>query len=325
MCPKDAIGDHAEEDEDHARENRSVGEVPGAEREAGRVRHDIADDGPTDDREARHREVGEVTLPFYHQGTIFLEKEPRMSSLSPVPMGHRLGAMPTDPLLRDIAGIAALDEPVRRALYTYVAGQADPVGRDAAALAAGTTRENAAFHLDKLVTEGLLEASFKRLSGRSGPGAGRPAKLYRRSARQLDVSVPARRYGLLAEVLADAIECSRGTDPRREISTAARAFGADLGTSARERAGVRRGRATMLRAALEVLDEHGFEPIERPRGTVRLRNCPFDALAKRHPDLVCAMNLSLVEGLVAGLDATGLAARLDPQPGRCCVTLGPPR
>jgi predicted ArsR family transcriptional regulator len=230
-------------------------------------------------------------------------------------------ADPPDPLEQDIAGIAALDEPVRRALYRYVAGQTEPVSRDAAAAAASTTRENAAFHLDKLVAEGLLETSFRRLSGRSGPGAGRPSKLYRRSSRQLDVSLPARRYALLAELLAEAIERSPGKDPRREISKAAGAFGMELGTHARERAGARAGRAAVLRAALGVLDEHGFEPIEGPRGTVRLRNCPFDSLAQRHRDLVCGMNLSLVDGLLAGLDATGLAARLDPQPGRCCVTL----
>ena len=224
-------------------------------------------------------------------------------------------------LERDIAGIAALDEPVRRALYRYVATQTEPVSRDAAADAVATTRENAAFHLDKLVTEGLLEASFKRLSGRTGPGAGRPSKLYRRSPRQLDVSMPARRYALLAELLADAIDRSPGKDPRREIAKAARAFGADLGVRAHERAGARPSRAAILRAAIKVLDDHGFEPIESPRGTVRLRNCPFDALAKGHPDLVCGLNLSLIDGLLAGLEATGLVARLDPQPGRCCVAL----
>jgi predicted ArsR family transcriptional regulator len=230
----------------------------------------------------------------------------------------------TDPdtqLARDIAGVAVLDEPVRRALFEYVAAHGEPVSRDQAAAAAGTTRENAAFHLDRLVGEGLLETSFKRLSGRTGPGAGRPSKLYRRSSRQLDVSVPPRRYALLAGLLADAVAGSKGKDPRREVAKAARSFGSGLGSEARARVGARAGRAALLWAAVTVLDEHGFAPVETPRGTVRLRNCPFDALAKLHPDLVCAMNLSLIEGLLAGLDAAGLAARLDPQPGRCCVTL----
>lgn len=221
----------------------------------------------------------------------------------------------------DIGGVALLDEPVRRKLYEYVVRQPQPVGRDEAARETGATRVNAAFHLDQLVDGGLLEVSFKRLSGRTGPGAGRPAKLYRRSVREIDVTLPARRYRLLAELLAAALDVPPRKDPRREVANAARSFGAGLGAEARVRAGARASRAAILRAAMAVLDEYGFEPAEGPRGTVRLRNCPFDALARRHQDLVCGMNLSLMEGVLAGLDATGLSARLDPRPGLCCVAL----
>lgn len=221
----------------------------------------------------------------------------------------------------DIGGVALLDEPVRRKLYEYVARQPEPVGRDEAALETGATRENAVFHLDRLVEGGLLEVSFKRLSGRTGPGAGRPAKLYRRSTREIDVTLPARRYRFLAELLAGALDAPARKDPRREVAKAARAFGVGLGAEARARAGARASRAAILRAAVAILDEYGFEPAEGPPGSVRLRNCPFDALARRHPDLVCGMNLSFMEGVLAGLDASGLSARLDPQPGVCCVAL----
>jgi predicted ArsR family transcriptional regulator len=222
----------------------------------------------------------------------------------------------------EIGGIALLDEPVRRALYLHVAGESEPVGRDAAAKAAKTTRENAAFHLDRLVDAGLLEASYKRLGERTGPGAGRPSKLYRRSARQLDVTLPARRYQLLAELLAAAIERAPGKDPRREIAKAARAFGERIGAEARASARGR-GRAARMRAAVAVLDRQGFEPVEEPGGSIRLRNCPFDAIARTHRDLVCGMNLSFMEGVLEGLGASGVEATLDPQPGRCCVTLQP--
>jgi len=221
----------------------------------------------------------------------------------------------------DIGGVALLDEPVRRRLYQYVGRQPQPVGRDEAALETGATRENAVFHLDRLVEGGLLEVSFKRLSGRTGPGAGRPAKLYRRSTREIDVTLPARRYRFLAELLAGALDAPARKDPRREVAKAARAFGVGLGAEARARAGARASRAAILRAAVAILDEYGFEPAEGPPGSVRLRNCPFDALARRHPDLVCGMNLSFMEGVLAGLDASGLSARLDPQPGVCCVAL----
>src|SRR5579871_3156353 len=94
-------------------------------------------------------------------------------------------------LTKEIESIAALDEPVRRRLYLYVAANGDS-SRDDAARAAGISRSLAAFHLDKLVEEGLLEAVYRRLSGRSGPGAGRPSKLYRRSRREVHIDLPPR-------------------------------------------------------------------------------------------------------------------------------------
>src|SRR2546423_55622 len=111
-----------------------------------------------------------------------------------------------------ISAIAALNEPIRRALYAYVLEQPGPVGRDEAAEAVGITRELAAFHLDKLLEEGLLDVEYRRLSGRSGPGAGRPAKLYHPSRRQVQVILPGRHYELAARLMAEALE-EKGVDP----------------------------------------------------------------------------------------------------------------
>ena len=227
-----------------------------------------------------------------------------------------MGGM-NDPLATQIAGIAVLDDPVRRSLYLYVTRQADPVSRDAAAEATGASRENAAFHLDKLVAAGLLEASYRRLGGRTGPGAGRPSKVYRRSERTLQVTLPARRYELAAEVLAQALEDSRGKHASAGVAAVAHRAGVALGATARGRA----GRGSPLRRVTQVLDTQGYEPIEAPRGVVRMRNCPFHEVAQSHPDLVCGMNLAFMEGIVEGAAADGVSASLDPQPGRCCVTL----
>ena len=99
--------------------------------------------------------------------------------------------------------IGALREPVRRAVYEYAAGKAQPVSRNEVAEALGIGRTLAAFHLDKLTEAGLLDASYAPRVG--GPGAGRPAKLYRRGTAEHAVSLPPRECGLLAEVLADAV------------------------------------------------------------------------------------------------------------------------
>ncbi len=221
-----------------------------------------------------------------------------------------------------IAHLALLDEPARRALYLHVARQRSAVSRDQAAAAVGISRALAAFHLDKLVEGGLLETEFRRLSGRTGPGAGRPAKLYRRSARQLAVSLPPRSYGLAAGMFAEALERS-GPKPRQALARVAGALGLALGEETARRAGPRPGRDRLLEATTAGLESLGFEPERGPGGDICLRNCPFHALTERHRDLVCAMNLALMEGFVSGVGegARGLRAVLDPQPGMCCVVL----
>ena len=77
---------------------------------------------------------------------------------------------------QQLTGLAGLGDPTRRALYRYVAERGVPVSRDEAAQAVGISRPLAAYHLDKLIDDGLLEPRYHRRSSRRGPGAGRPAK-----------------------------------------------------------------------------------------------------------------------------------------------------
>jgi predicted ArsR family transcriptional regulator len=220
-------------------------------------------------------------------------------------------------LTAQIAAISALNEPLRRALYAYVLSDDDAVGRDEAAKAVGISRELAAFHLEKLLEEGLLDVEYRRLSGKDGPGAGRPAKLYRASDRQLEISLPGRRYELAARLLAEAF-AQEGANPVEALDQVAHRFGEDLGIQARRRLGRRPSDTRLLQTTCQVLRDQGFEPTEAA-GTVRLRNCPFQSLAADHPELVCGMNLSMARGLLAGLGAAGLEARLEPQSGMCCI------
>ena len=225
---------------------------------------------------------------------------------------------------RQIEGVALLQDPVRRAVYRFVAGQDEAVSRDQAAEAAGVRRAAAAFHLDRLVEEGLLDVEWKRLSGRTGPGAGRPSKLYRRSDRELDVSVPQRQYDIAGHLLAGAIQDAESgpLSVTKALGRRAREYGAGLAAEVRARAGSKSTKKARRAATLDVLAEHGYEPSEQKRRVI-LRNCPFHALSRDHTELVCGMNLELMQGMVDGLDDGGIEARLDPSPGRCCVTLDP--
>ena len=151
------------------------------------------------------------------------------------------------PLDADLASLAALAEPVRRDLYRYVAPRPQPVGRDEAARAVGISRALAAFHLDQLVTAGLLETEYRRTNGRTGPGAGRPSKLYRRAKRDLRVSLPNRQYELAARLFAAALdtpaEAAEGADsPRTRLGREAKAFGEHVGEEARQSLAPRAGR-----------------------------------------------------------------------------------
>jgi predicted ArsR family transcriptional regulator len=225
-------------------------------------------------------------------------------------------------LERQLADIAGLGDPLRRALYRYVAGRGVAVGRDDAASALGIGRPLAAYHLDRLVADGLLEASYQRLTGRRGPGAGRPAKLYLRSGRQIELSLPARDYAALAELLAEAVEADRSGSARAGLHRAAAGLGAALGAEVAGRAGPGAGPERALAALRDVLASRGYEPYDDARGTIRLRNCPFDQIAARHRELVCGANLALMERLADQLGpCRPVRAVLDPRPGRCCIAL----
>lgn len=219
-----------------------------------------------------------------------------------------------------VSAVAALDEPTRRRLYDFVVRHPAPVSRDEAAEAVGAPRTTVAFHLDRLVVEGLLEVVHERRTGRSGPGAGRPAKLYRRSAEQIAVSLPDRRYEVAGLLLADALAeaDTTGEPPRAVLHRRARDLGRDLGRTSRDTREPHDGRPAALRA----LEDFGFEPRTSDTAIV-LGNCPFHSLARQHTELVCGMNLCLLEGLLDGLAVTDLTARLAPAPDQCCVRLDP--
>ena len=219
------------------------------------------------------------------------------------------GVTAPDGLEPGLDSLAALGDPVRRAAFRAVAaGGGEPVGRDEVAAALGVGRTLAAFHLDKLVDAGLLEVSYARRSGRSGPGAGRPAKLYRPTSTEHAVSVPPRAYRSAAELLAEAVERA-GADA--VLYRVAREHGRNAGAGADARAG---------RDPVSLLAAHGYDPA-RDGDRVRLRNCPFHRLAERFPPVVCGMNLALVEGVLDGAGLTGWRAAIEPMPGHCCVTV----
>ncbi|OBJ16223.1 helix-turn-helix transcriptional regulator [Mycobacterium colombiense] len=227
-----------------------------------------------------------------------------------------------DALERDAAGIGALADPVRRQLYQFVCSQPGLVSRDQAADAVGIAHHQAKFHLDRLTAEGLLESDYARVSGRSGPGAGRTSKLYRRARRDIAVSLPQREYELAGRLMATAIARSADTgEPVAEVlNRVAREYGHTMvvGSAPPKDAGA------ALRRTVRVLRRYGYEP-RFSDSEVELANCPFHALAQEQTELACNMNHALITGVADALAPHGPDARLCPGRDRCCVVLRPGR
>lgn len=216
---------------------------------------------------------------------------------------------------RRVTMLGALSDPVRRALYRFVAEQPGPVSREQAADGVDVPRHKAKFHLDRLVDEGLLVTEFRRLTGRTGPGAGRPAKLYRRIRKEVSVSVPSRRYDLAGQVLADAVGRSLAGLPIDAAIEHAATDAADVVTGS---AGPRHGDGDALEQVAGVLAPLGYEPRLAEQELV-LVNCPFDRLATDHPGVVCGMNRTFVGAVVERLGRGDLGTGPQRSADHCCV------
>lgn len=221
----------------------------------------------------------------------------------------------------EIASLSALDDPIRMKLYTFIVGASDWVNRDQAALELGIARHVAKFNLDRLEEDGLLEVDYKRPTGRQGPGAGRPTKYYRRSPREISVTLPERHYDFAGGLLARAIVQSKdtGTPIVEALHQSARIAGDSIAREVSDRVGAAANETTVNKGICEVLGEHGYEPKIDPQG-ISLLNCPFHSLAQEYTSLVCGMNKDLIDSLLENLP-TQLHALLEPEVGRCCVRL----
>jgi predicted ArsR family transcriptional regulator len=217
-----------------------------------------------------------------------------------------------DPL-DGVQALSALEDPTRRRVYEYVSAQGRPVGRDETASALGIGRTLAAYHFDRLAAGGLLTVAYERRSGRTGPGSGRPAKMYDRARDEVSVSLPPRDYGVAAHLLAHAAAHDEHGATRRALREAASSLGHEIAAEHSPDRDTPDDLESVLRA-------RGYEPFHDEDGVMRLRNCPFHTVARRYPEVVCEMNLALLGGVVTGRD---VEAALEPGPGRCCVAIRP--
>ena len=211
-----------------------------------------------------------------------------------------------------IVRLCLLDDPTRRAAYLAVRTAGRSLTRVEVADEAGVSVRLAAFHLEKLVSEGFLEATYER--DESSVGVGHPAKRYRPTGLELEVSIPPRRYDLATEILAEALKADSPDSPLESLADVAAEYGRRVGRQARARSG-----GSRLLTALRVI---GYEPALSGDDVV-LRNCPFRHVAQTRPEILCPMNLAFVAGVLAGTESRSLHAVPSPSTERCCVLLTP--
>lgn len=224
--------------------------------------------------------------------------------------------MTVDPAIR---AVAALDDELRRGMYTFIRAAGRPVTRDEAASSVGISRKLAAFHLDKLVDAGVLQADYRPVAGIRK--VGRAPKVYRPVDTDIQVSIPPRQHVLLADVLLDAV-LADDEDGGAAALRVARERGRELGVAERQQSRPGRlGAERTLALVTALLRRHGFEPARCSPPSVRLRTCPFHPIVARAPQLVCGINHAFLSGVLDGLDAGSVRAGLDPRPGECCVEL----
>lgn len=220
-----------------------------------------------------------------------------------------------------LESVGVLQDESRRQMFSFIRRARRAVTRDEAAASVGISRKLAAFHLDKMVSVGLLQARYEATGDR--PKVGRRPKVYEPTDLDLAVSIPGRQYRLLADLLLDSIISETATETGREAATrTAHARGVAYGESERpdHPATTLRG-AEALPTCAAMLEEHGYEPVADGDHELRLVNCPFHPLAAKDPDLVCGINHAYLTGYLEGIEAEAVTARLLPTPGECCVRL----
>lgn len=207
--------------------------------------------------------------------------------------------------------VASLGDPVRRRLFELLRESPHPLSRDDCADALQLPRSTIRAHLDRLVADGLLLVAFRKVGDRTGPGSGRPTKLYAVSIGEVAASVPTRHYDLAAELLAAAVQ--RSIDSRVAVEQAL----AEVAFDAGKRLGAEAG------TIHNVLSSTGYDPRPDGEGGTIMANCPFHRLSQDHAGVVCFLNGSLLNGALAGC-ADGLhAVEPDAELSHCCARIVP--
>ncbi|PYI69286.1 transcriptional regulator [Arthrobacter livingstonensis] len=210
-----------------------------------------------------------------------------------------------------LTAVASLGDPVRRKLFELLRESPLALSRDDCAEALELPKSTIRAHLDRLVSDGLLLVEFRKVGERTGPGSGRPTKLYTVAVDEVAASVPARHYDLAAELLAAAVQLSIDSSVAVEDTLA------DVAFDAGKRLGAEAGTIHKL------LESAGYDPQPDGAGGTIMANCPFHKLSQEHAGVVCSLNGSLLNGALLGCGDCRHTIEPDAELSHCCARLVP--
>lgn len=210
-----------------------------------------------------------------------------------------------------LAAVASLGDPVRKKLFELVRDSGHALSRDDCAVALDLPKSTIRAHLDRLVEEQLLLVEFRKMGERTGPGSGRPTKLYTAAHSEISASVPPRHYDLAASLLAAAVQHSidTGMDIEKSLAQVAYQEGQRMGAAAGD--------------IHQLLHSAGYSPEPDGEGGTIMANCPFHRLSQDHTGVVCSLNGSLLSGALEGCGDQRHDLAPDANISHCCARLAP--
>lgn len=214
---------------------------------------------------------------------------------------------------------AAFGDATRRHIYLF-AKERDGVTATEVALEFSLHPNVARHHLDKLAAGGYLDVTLDH----AAPGAGRPAKRYRPSARETNVPMPPRPNDLVINLLVRALDVLGPEAADRLAEDVGEEYGRVLADQMAPGESQRSMRAAMS-AVADALTAHGFaaraEDHDATTWVVR-EHCPFGELVLEHP-VLCAVDRGMVKGLLARLCGDEIPVQLSSRArgDRSCVSV----
>jgi predicted ArsR family transcriptional regulator len=193
---------------------------------------------------------------------------------------------------------SALGDPTRRAIYIAVRESPDPMTASDVASLFDIHPNLARHHLDRLTSDGFLKAAPERKS--AGPGAGRPARAYEATSKEVTVHFTPRRFEMLAEMLFSVLEELAPTDVSAVAERVGRTYGERL--AAEIGAPEDPGYEAAVQAVARAMTGLGFSVDPDVEGQRLLTShCPFGETATNHPEVICSLDRGIVAGLFGGL------------------------